>query len=208
MRGGKFLKAEIVRWVINASLGAKLRAEAILREVQCERLLRVAGSKSSKINSGDQQAAFRVLGVVRDICVSGRAGVRVGQRVRLRGARVMTKAELLSRIRSLQRELDGLVDAVITMEDPMPKPQTVVQEPHDGWLTVAQVCEELHISSTTFYQWLNEGLLPPGLEFGPRSKRWRMSDIRAWQEKQKPCEVHRKRGRRSRVVKVGTFLNA
>ena len=123
----------------------------------------------------------------------------------------MTKAELLSRIRSLQRELDGLVDAVIAMEDPAPKPQTVMlQEAHDGWLTVAQVCKELHISDSTFYQWLNEGLLPPGLEFGPRSKRWRMSDIRAWQqEKQRPCEVQRKRrGRTSRIVRVAELANA
>ncbi len=210
LRGCKFLKAEIVRWVINASLGAKLRAEAILREVQCERLLRVAGSKSSEINSGDQQAAFRVLGVVRDICVSGRAGVRVRQRVRLRGARVMTKAELLSRIRGLQRELDDLVDAVIAMEDAKPEqPAQVKPVSDDGWMTAKQTCECLKISETTFYEYVRQGLLPPGVDFGPRAKRWRMSEILAWREAKHITVLNapRKRGRPSRGMKVGVFCN-
>ena len=124
----------------------------------------------------------------------------------------MNKSELLAYIRKLQREIDGLIDAVIAMEDSEPEQTVKIQTENDGWLTVKQVCMELHISDSTFYEWLNQGLLPPGLEFGPRSKRWKMSDIRAWQEKQKNHhEVMRplkRRGRPSRVMKIGALIHA
>lgn len=127
----------------------------------------------------------------------------------------MKKSDLLNRIRAVQKELDELVDLVLSLDDTSETHTQVIRN-DDDWLTVAQVCRELHISGSTFYEWLNEGLLPPGLEFGPRSKRWKMSDIRAWREKKlKHCDVHdvaenskRKRGRPSRVMKIGTFIHA
>ena len=127
----------------------------------------------------------------------------------------MKKSDLLNRIRAVQKELDELVDLVLSLDDTSETHTQVIRN-DDDWLTVAQVCRELHISGSTFYEWLNEGLLPPGLEFGPRSKRWKMSDIRAWREKKlKHCDVHdvaenskRKRGRPSRVMKIRTFIHA
>ena len=125
---------------------------------------------------------------------------------------VMNKSSLLAHIRNLQRELNGLMDIVIAMEESEPQPTQFQQEAsHDRWLTVKQVCEELHISDSTFYVWLNAGLLPEGIAFGARSKRWRMSDIRAWQESKKhdaeerPKTTVRRRGRFSRVRKIGEF---
>lgn len=123
----------------------------------------------------------------------------------------MNKMELLSRIRGLQKELDGLMDAVIAMEDEKPEhPASVQPVSNDGWMTAKQTCRCLKISETTFYEYIRQGLLPPGLEFGPKSKRWRMSDIEAWkQTKQIPvCEAPRRRGRPSRVMKIGAFVHA
>ena len=127
----------------------------------------------------------------------------------------MNKSDLLTMIRAVQKELDELVDAVLSLENEERMQAVQVQTDNDGWLTIAQVCKELHISDSTFYDWLNQGLLPPGLEFGPRSKRWKMSDIRIWQkERLKHCDsceaaknTKRKRGRPSRVMKIGTVVH-
>ena len=124
------------------------------------------------------------------------------------------KSELLTRIMALRHEVDGLMDIVVAMEDSQPE-QPVKEQDKDGWLTVRQVCDELHISDSTFYGWLNAGLLPEGVAFGARSKRWGMSDIRAWQESknhhdavERPKTIKRRRGRVSRVRKIEEFAYA
>ena len=122
----------------------------------------------------------------------------------------MDKSSLLTKIIGLQKELDALMDMVIAMEDSKPEQALQIQTENDGWLTVSQVCSELHISDSTFYEWLNQGLLPPGLEFGPRSKRWKMSDIRAWQASKQnrddfaksTGERHNTQKRRGRVSRI------
>ena len=124
----------------------------------------------------------------------------------------MNKSDLLAHIRTLQKEIDALMDKVIAMEDSKPEQPLQIQTENDGWLTVSQVCSELHISDSTFYEWLNQGLLPPGLEFGPRSKRWKMSEIRAWQASKQNRDdsgerqnTQKRRGRVSRIRKVQEF---
>ena len=101
------------------------------------------------------------------------------------------------------------MDMVIAMEDTEPQPVQVKQDSPDDWMTAKQTCKCLKISETTFYEYIRQGLLPPGMEFGPRSKRWKMSEIRAWREaKQNPAgEAPRRRGRRSRVMKIGAFMH-
>ena len=125
----------------------------------------------------------------------------------------MNKSELLTRIRNLQREVDSLIDIVIAMEDTRPEqPVQTQQVANDCWMTVKQVCEFLNISQTTFYEGIKNGLLPPGFAFGPKTKRWRISDIRAWQESKKthyeevPAQ-RKRRGRASRIRKIGAFIH-
>ena len=125
----------------------------------------------------------------------------------------MNKSELLAHIMTLRREVDGLVDAVIAMEDAEPLPVQEKQDSPDDWMTAKQTCKCLKISETTFYEYIRQGLLPPGMEFGPRSKRWKMSDIREWKEtrlnRRDTGEAPRKRrGRPSRVMKIGAFVHA
>lgn len=126
------------------------------------------------------------------------------------------KAALLASIRSFRqevlKELDRLEDVVMSVADLVSEetPATV-QTDKDDWMTAKQVCEELNISDSTFYAWINAGLLPEGVAFGPRSKRWKMSDIRAWQKSKKhdaeeqPKTITRRRGRVSRVKKIKEF---
>lgn len=126
------------------------------------------------------------------------------------------KAALLASIRLFRqevlKELDRLEDAVMSVADLVSEETpAAVQAGNDDWMTVKQVCEELNISDSTFYAWINAGLLPGGVAFGPRSKRWKMSDIRAWQKsknqdaEEQPKNTVRRRGRVSRVKKIKEF---
>ena len=142
------------------------------------------------------------------------------------GRQNMNKPELLACIRSFRQqvisELDRFEDALLSLGDSQ-EVQTVQpqQVSNDDWMTVKQICQCLKISETTFYEYIRQGLLPPGFEVGPKSKRWRMSDIEAWKKaKQIPvCEAPRRRGRPSkprcgtRVMKgvscrTGAFIHA
>lgn len=123
----------------------------------------------------------------------------------------MMKSELITHIRTLQKEIDHLMDIVIAMEEI--EPVQVHQDINDDWMSVKQVCEHLNISQTTFYEAVRKGILPEGFAFGARTKRWRLSDIRAWQAKQNNHDsdvnchnTHKRRGRVSRVRKINEFM--
>ena len=125
------------------------------------------------------------------------------------------KAALLASIRSFRqevlKELDRLEDAVMSLADlASEETPAMVQSDDDELMTVKQVCEKLNISDSTFYAWINAGLLPEGVAFGPRSKRWKMSDIRAWQKSEshhaeQPKAITHRRGRVSRVRRIEDF---
>ncbi|MDY6422042.1 MAG: helix-turn-helix domain-containing protein [Synergistales bacterium] len=130
---------------------------------------------------------------------------------------------IFSRIRIAQqkfnearRELDEAVDMFLNYREEQPvQTMPILQSETDKFLTVQQVCDLLQISDSTFYEHLRSGLLPPGISVGPRSKRWRMSDIRAWQEKKQngttvnviiPESVKR-RGRPSKIRRKEEFYS-
>mgnify|MGYP002623997208 CR=1 FL=1 len=130
----------------------------------------------------------------------------------------MNNSELLACIRSFRQqvmsELDRLEDALITAGDSQAVQPMRIEEAQnvqqDGWMTAKQVCKCLKISESTFYEYIRQELLPPGFEVGPKSKRWRMSDIEAWkQAKQLPVieAPRRRRGRPSRVMKTGALMH-
>ena len=127
------------------------------------------------------------------------------------------KSELLTCIRTFRQQvmnqLDILEDAVLSAGAHQPKQTTQVQntESHE-WLTAREVCKCLKIGQTTFYEHIKAGLLPDGVAFGPRSKRWRMSDIIAHKNRavaeERPITTVRRRGRVSRIRKIGEFVHA
>lgn len=125
----------------------------------------------------------------------------------------MMKSEILSRIRKVQKELDDLVDLVISLNDTHEIQSQIIHDDNDEWLNAKQVCRKIGISESTFYAAIKDGSLPPGLPVSPRCKRWRLSDIKAWHEENKcnDTEPHRKiitgrRVRTSRVRKINEFV--
>ena len=229
LRGCKYLKAEIVRWLINASLGAKLRASALMKvvqvkqEVQCERFICNFRGSSYAVKRGGKFAfggALAAVGFVSRrrgsiaLCAGRSATTRDEGFSQATGGRVMNKPELLACIRSFRQqvisELDRFEDALLSLGDSQAvQPLQTQQVSNDDWMTAKQTCECLKISETTFYEYIKQGLLPPGFEVGPKSKRWRISDIEAWKQAKQITvpEAPRRRGRPSRVMKIGAFCN-
>lgn len=126
----------------------------------------------------------------------------------------LTKSELITRIMTLRREVDSLMDMVIAMED-TPTEQAATIQHNDEWMTVKEVCESLKISDATFYARVKDGTFPQGVAFSPKSKRWRLSDIVAWQDKSQshdavdsPKTITRRKGRVSRLRKIEEFAYA
>ena len=118
--------------------------------------------------------------------------------------------------RKQRRELRGLYDYVAEIDEvPDFASRETYQEEPDSWLAPKQVCERLNISYTTFFEYVRNGSLPHGREFSPRVKRWRMSDIKAWQEeKQNGATVNvivnepprpKRRGRPSKIRRKEEF---
>lgn len=129
------------------------------------------------------------------------------------------KKILLTKINALRKEIDELVEIVIALDEDTQSLQPLQYQKTDSdkFLTAKQVCEMLQISDSTFYEHIRTGLLPHGISFGPRSKRWRMSDIEAWREKRQNSDISsqpttivmynakitgKRRGRPSRVKKL------
>ena len=125
------------------------------------------------------------------------------------------KSELLARIRAIQKELEVMLDMVIALDDPHDVPEAkILHSDDDEWLTVREVCSRMGISQSTFYEAVKNGILPPGFAVTPRNRRWRISDIRAWQSKQNCNDTderqhtHKRRGRVSRVRKINEFCRS
>ena len=49
--------------------------------------------------------------------------------------------------------------------------------------TRQQVLERYGIGNTTLYRWLREGLFPQPIRYGPRTIRWRETDLIKWEKK-------------------------
>ena len=130
---------------------------------------------------------------------------------------VMDKSSLLAHIRTFRQqvmsELDRLEDALISLGGE-PQTQTMQEQDaqsKDDWLTAQEVCKCLKIGLSTLHRNIKAGVLPQGVEFSPRAIRWRMSDIVAYQKRRCSEESSRtptkKRGRPSRVMKIGAFMH-
>ena len=94
------------------------------------------------------------------------------------------KTALLTRIRTLQKELDGLVDVILNIEESQP---VLIQSVNyrDEWLTVKELAKYFKVSQGTIYEWVNRGILPCGTLFGERQTRWKLREVEAKLEENK-----------------------
>ena len=97
----------------------------------------------------------------------------------------MDKAQMLGRIRMLQRVADELAGMVAAMPEtiaPPPPPPPTAGEGQEI-LSARQVQALLGIGESTFYTWIREGRLPPGELWGKKMRRWKRSDVMRWRPK-------------------------
>lgn len=65
----------------------------------------------------------------------------------------------------------------------MATPQTTTKRPH-AYLTVADICDELGVPRSTFYDWRAKKTAPPCIKLPNGEIRVRRSDLDAWIEAQ------------------------
>ena len=76
------------------------------------------------------------------------------------------KTALLARLNAFRKELDALVDFVISLEEAQPmQPVSTFQPEPDTWLTPRQLSKCLNIDYSTVFKWVREGKLPPANNF-------------------------------------------
>ncbi|MGI6252144.1 MAG: helix-turn-helix transcriptional regulator [Aminivibrio sp.] len=71
--------------------------------------------------------------------------------------------EILAEIQQLRAEIQEM--------------KTLFAAPPQQLYTAQQAQRILGISAATFYEWIRQGNLPPGRQYGPRSRRWSREDL-------------------------------
>ena len=61
--------------------------------------------------------------------------------------------------------------------------------PTEKLIKLAELCKLLDMARSTIYKLKMEGRFPEPIKVGYRAVRWRLSDIRAWQDSRAACET-------------------
>lgn len=91
-----------------------------------------------------------------------------------------SEARLLrAHLEAMIRELDLMEpepDASAAPKGPA-GPDLRAPEVQDEYFTAAEAQDFLRTKPSTFYEWIRKGRLPKGRRFGPKSPRWKRSDL-------------------------------
>ena len=118
----------------------------------------------------------------------------------------MDKMTLLMELRSVQKTLnasiDSMMEKVMAMDDTPAPVSEAVGGRADGVFNAKMSMSYLGVSSTKFYEGIRQGVIPPGNDsLGPRSKRWRQSELDAClaaRRKEEKNDSTKKAGRTAR----------
>ena len=56
--------------------------------------------------------------------------------------------------------------------------------PPKKYLRERHVCIRYDFGKSTLYRWIAEGRFPAGTKFGPRMRRWDLTELEAWEAQQ------------------------
>lgn len=79
-------------------------------------------------------------------------------------------------LRLSQKDINAIADRVCEKMLPALRPSEPAASPED-LMTAKEVREYLDISSSTFYEWVKNKILPEGIRLGPKLRRWRREEI-------------------------------
>jgi prophage regulatory protein len=52
----------------------------------------------------------------------------------------------------------------------------------DSYLTLREITSIMKVATSTLYRWMDEGKFPRPVKLGENCTRWRVSDIKVWQD--------------------------
>ncbi|WP_284778522.1 AlpA family phage regulatory protein [Agrobacterium sp. lyk4-40-TYG-31] len=62
----------------------------------------------------------------------------------------------------------------------------------DSYLTLKEVMTNIKVASSTLYRWVDAGNFPRPVRLGENCVRWRVADVKAWQESRQSGEPIKK----------------
>ena len=57
-------------------------------------------------------------------------------------------------------------------------PAELADLPDEALITAKEGQEYTHSSNSSWYRWIQQELIPPGISIGRQARRWRMGDVR------------------------------
>ena len=75
------------------------------------------------------------------------------------------------------KEIISRLDALEAILQDLKSAKAPPQEHIEQWLNIKQVMEYIGVSHSTLYHWMRDGTFPKGELLGPKSRRWRLSEI-------------------------------
>jgi len=91
------------------------------------------------------------------------------------------RQELIAQIQAVRNELDALTYMLYEDEEERDELKgnsvPMAAEPEAEYMSVQAVAEKLGVTPATIYRWARTGVIPPGKQWGPRTRRWRASDL-------------------------------
>ncbi|WP_252094083.1 helix-turn-helix transcriptional regulator [Rhizobium skierniewicense] len=64
----------------------------------------------------------------------------------------------------------------------------------DSYLTLKEVTTNIKVATSTLYRWIADGKVPKPVRLGENCVRWRVADVKAWQESRQSGEPFKKAG--------------
>lgn len=85
------------------------------------------------------------------------------------------------------REAKEIVPAPIAQQAPEP---VTTRQPRESpmLLSIKEVADRIGFSESTVRTYVKKGLFPKSVQYGPRTVRWKVEDVQAWVEGQRPEE--------------------
>ncbi|MBQ7315545.1 MAG: helix-turn-helix domain-containing protein [Clostridia bacterium] len=91
----------------------------------------------------------------------------------------VSKAELFEAMQALRAQVDELARMLLELEPETPVSPPVVMEGEDKqeYYSVRQLANRYGVSVSTLYRWVREGRFPAGHAWGPRTRRWKRTEL-------------------------------
>ncbi len=93
----------------------------------------------------------------------------------------MTNTDVFRQLQTVREEIDNLTRLLLELLEAAEDTERQREEPpgpgRGEYLSVHDVAERYKVSPATIYRWAREGRFPEGTYWGPRTRRWKETEL-------------------------------